>query len=204
MKLTTLMALMVPLFTFALRNAAATPPVQDDVEMVAVPAGEFIIGSDDPEADENEKPAAKVFVEHFSIDKFEVTNTRYLRCIEAGPCTRPPNRGYDDPTKANLPVTIVSWQQALTYCRWVGKRLPTEAEWEKAARGTDGRRYPWGNDFEAERANAGYTPGGSQRSEVMQRARRPMVLWICPAMSGNGHRRCTSPTPTTPATVERI
>lgn len=159
MKLAALMALMVPLFTFALRNAAAAPPVQDDVEMVVVPAGEFIIGSDDPEADENEKPAAKVFVERFSIDKFEVTNARYTRCIEGGPCTRPPNRGYDDPTKANLPVTIVSWQQALTYCRWVGKRLPTEAEWEKAARGTDGRRYPWGNDFEAERANAGYTPG---------------------------------------------
>lgn len=131
----------------------------DDVEMVAVPAGEFIMGSDDPDPDQNEKPAMKIFVGAFSIDRFEVTNARYLRCIEAGVCTRPVGRGYDDTTKANLPVTIISWQQTVTYCRWVGKRLPTEAEWEKAARGTDGRRYPWGNSFEAELANVGYTAG---------------------------------------------
>ncbi len=140
-----------------MEQATNAMPIQDDVEMVAIPAGEFIMGSDDPEADDNEKPASKVTVGPFSIDKFEVTNARYTRCMEAGICTRPPNRGYDDSTRANLPVTIVSWQQAVAYCRWVGKRLPTEAEWEKAARGTDGRRYPWGNTFEAERANAGYS-----------------------------------------------
>jgi formylglycine-generating enzyme required for sulfatase activity len=142
-----------------MERVAAAMPVEDEVEMVAIPEGEFIMGSDDPEADDNEKPATKVFVDAFSIDKFEVTNARYLRCIEAGTCTRPPNRGYDDPTKANFPVTIVSWQQAVTYCRWVGKRLPTEAEWERAARGADGRRYPWGNTFEADRANVGYSVG---------------------------------------------
>lgn len=144
-----------------MERVAAAMPVQDEVEMVAVPAGEFIMGSDDPEADDNEKPASMVFVGPFSIDKFEVTNARYLRCIEAGACTRPVGLGYDAITKANLPVTIVSWQQAATYCRWAGKRLPTEAEWEKAARGTDGRRYPWGNTVEAERANVGYTAGGT-------------------------------------------
>lgn len=149
-----------------MERAAAAMPVQDDVEMVAIPEGDFIMGSDDPEADDNEKPASKVFVGPFSIDKFEVTNARYLRCIEAGVCTRPINRGYEDVSKTNYPVTIVSWQQAVAYCRWVGKRLPTEAEWEKAARGTDGRRYPWGHTFEAERANVGYsvrstTPVGS-------------------------------------------
>ncbi|MDD5558992.1 formylglycine-generating enzyme family protein [Candidatus Methylomirabilis sp.] len=161
MKLTVLMAIMIPVFTFALQNAAATPPAQDDVEMVAVPAGEFIMGSDDPEADDNEKPATKVYVRPFSIDKFEATNARYLRCIEAGACTRPIPLGYDATTRANLPVTVVSWQQAVAYCRWVGKRLPTEAEWERAARGTDGRRYPWGNTFEAERANVGYSVGSA-------------------------------------------
>jgi formylglycine-generating enzyme required for sulfatase activity len=128
-------------------------PVRDEVEMVAIPAGEFIMGSDDPGADINEKPASKVFVGGFLIDKFEVTNARYLRCITAGACTRPVGRGYDESRKADLPVTIVSWQQAVTYCRWVGKRLPTEAEWEKAARGSDGRRFPWGDRFETDRAN---------------------------------------------------
>lgn len=139
-------------------SAAATPE-RDDVEMAAIPAGEFIMGSDDPEADDNEKPVSKIFVGAFSIDKFEVTNARYLRCVEAGACARPVGRGYDDATKANLPGTIISWQQAVAYCRWAGKRLPTEAEWEKAARGTDGRRYPWGDSFLAEGANVGYTTG---------------------------------------------
>lgn len=142
-------------------RAATAMPVQDDVEMVPVPAGEFIMGSDDPEADDDEKPASKVFVGSFSIDKFEVTNARYLRCIEAGACTRPVGLGHDAVTRANLPVTIVSWHQAVVYCRWAGKRLPTEAEWEKAARGTDGRRYPWSNDFDAKRANVGYTSGST-------------------------------------------
>jgi serine/threonine-protein kinase len=156
----------VPLLAFVLQDAAGAPPAQDDVEMVAIPAGEFLMGSDDPEADDNEKPVSKVFVGPFSIDKFEVTNGRYLRCIEAGACARPSPLGYDAMTRANLPVTVVSWQQAVAYCRWVGKRLPTEAEWERAARGTDGRHYPWGNTFGAERANVGYsvratTPVGS-------------------------------------------
>lgn len=140
-------------------RSAATTPEKEDVEMVAVPAGEFIMGSDDPEADDNERPVLRIFVGAFSIDKFEVTNARYLRCVEAGACTRPVGRGYDDATKTNLPVTIISWQQAVRYCRWAGKRLPTEAEWEKAARSTDGRRYPWGESFQADRANVGYTTG---------------------------------------------
>lgn len=144
---------------FNVKPSAFATPVHDDVEMMMVQAGEFTMGADDLEADDNEKPASTVFLGAFSIDKVEVTNARYLRCLEAGACTRPVGRGYDDPAKASLPVTIVSWQQAVAYCRWVGKRLPTEAEWEKAARGTDGRPYPWGNRFEAERANVGYTLG---------------------------------------------
>ncbi len=139
------------------RPAAVMPA--NDVEMVFVPAGEFIMGSEDPEADDDEKPVSNVFVQDFWIDKFEVTNARYLRCMKDGACTRPVGRAYDDFTKADHPVTVISWQQAVAYCRWAGKRLPTEAEWEKAARGTDGRRYPWGNRFDADRANAGYTAG---------------------------------------------
>ncbi len=137
----------------------AVMSANDDVEMVFVPASEFIMGSEDVGADDDARPVAKIFVGSFWIDKFEVTNARYRRCVEDGACTRPVGQAYDDPTRANHPVTIISWQQAVAYCRWSGKRLPTESEWEKAARGTDGRRYPWGNRFDAGRANAGYTAG---------------------------------------------
>ncbi len=141
------------------RGSAGPVAATDDVEMVFVPAGEFIMGSDNPDAYDDEQPVSTVYLSAFSIDTFEVTNARYRRCVEVGACTRPVGKAYDDPTKADHPVTVISWQQALAYCRWVGKRLPTEAEWEKAARGTDGRRYPWGDDFEDERVNAGYTNG---------------------------------------------
>ena len=131
----------------------------DEVEMVTVPAGEFLMGSDAPEADVDERPASRIFVDAFWIDRIEVSNARHARCVENGACSPPVTGSYTDPMKADLPVSLVSWAQALAYCRWVGKRLPTEAEWEKAARGTDGRGYPWGNAFEGDRANAGYTHG---------------------------------------------
>ncbi len=149
---------------------AAVMPANDDTEMVFVPAGEFIMGSADAEADDDAKPVSKVFVQGFWIDKFEVTNARYRRCVQAGVCTRPVGRAYDDPTKAHHPVTVISWQQAVAYCQWAGKRLPTEAEWEKAARGTDGRRYPWGNRFDAGRVNAGYSDGTAAVGSYLQGA----------------------------------
>jgi formylglycine-generating enzyme required for sulfatase activity len=118
----------------------------DGVVMVYVAAGEFVMGSDGSEGNEDERPAHTVYLDGYWIDQTEVTNGRYGRCVAAGVC-RPMARPRSD--MAGLPdhpAQGVTWVEANAYCSWVGRRLPTEAEWEKAARGMDGRLYPWGND----------------------------------------------------------
>jgi formylglycine-generating enzyme required for sulfatase activity len=109
------------------------------------------MGSDDPAAEPDEKPRRRVFVPAFYIDQFEVTNRRYREFKQKH--RYPP--GEDD-----LPVTFVLKRDAEAFCRWAGRRLPTNAEWEKAARGAQGWVYPWGNDFSPDCANV------SRRSNV--------------------------------------
>ncbi|MCK4473565.1 MAG: SUMF1/EgtB/PvdO family nonheme iron enzyme [Anaerolineae bacterium] len=126
----------------------------DGMVMVYVPAGEFLMGATDAdsEAGEDEKPPHRVYLDGFWIDRTEVTNAQYRKCVEARACREPwcwdeSNFGYHDRFNAlDQPVVCVLWNNAHDYAAWVGGRLPTEAEWEKAARGTDGRKYPWGNE----------------------------------------------------------
>jgi len=126
--------------------------------MIEIPAGPFTMGSDD--ADPEDGPAQEIDLPAFEIDKFEVTYadfdafskrtgyTTYAEQQGVGSWRNEWGMGED-----NHPVVMVTWDDATAYCEWLGKRLPTEAEWEKAARGEDGRRFPWGNDWDPNKAN---------------------------------------------------
>jgi len=112
--------------------------VVDEAEMVYVPAGEFLMGSE--EGDSDESPVHTVYLDAYWIYKYEVTNEQYRSCIEAGKC----EGNLENYPKNNYPAVYIGWTDAKRYCAWTGGQLPTEAEWEKAALGTDGRTYPWG------------------------------------------------------------
>ncbi|MCG3146431.1 MAG: Hercynine oxygenase [Gammaproteobacteria bacterium] len=127
------------------------------IPMALVPAGEFTMGSD---SYDDEKPVHQVYLDAFYMDVYEVTNAAYKTCVDAGRCTPPHGTSsytrssyYGNSQFDNYPVINVDWNQANAYCEWRGAQLPTEAQWEKAARGTDGRIYPWGNDFQCRNGN---------------------------------------------------
>lgn len=126
--------------------------------MRLIPEGEFTMGRNGGFKDE--RPVHTVYLESYYIDKYEVTNILYEACVNNGVCTPPQNIGsgssssyYGNPEFSNYPVIYVDWYQSKTYCEWRGARLPTEAEWEKAARGINEYYYPWGNDFQCKNGN---------------------------------------------------
>ena len=152
----------------------------DAMAMVYVPAGEFQMGSTGKQVDEavakciqfaeiegctrerfeRERPLHAVSLDGYWIDRTEVTNGQYHRCVQAGACSEPSDRSshthdayYGNSAYDDYPVVMVSWYQAADYCAWAGARLPTEAEWEYAARGPEDRVYPWGDTFDGTRLN---------------------------------------------------
>ena len=152
----------------AKREPSQTIVGNDSAEVVLIPAGEFLMGGADDKARGNEQPVHPVYVDEFYMDKYLVTNAQYKVFVDANPQRKDlipdayqsgfylsnwKGGSYPD-GKGNHPVTGVSWDAAMAYARWAGKRLPTEAEWEKAARGgLVGMKYPWGNTVDENLAN---------------------------------------------------
>jgi formylglycine-generating enzyme required for sulfatase activity len=139
--------------------APAAPKELDPVLMVTIPAGEFLMGNQEGTGRADEWPQRSVYLDEFAIDQVEVTNERYLAFVATMGHRSPPNPYGTGPLSSvkgieQLPVVQATWYDAKAYCSWAKKRLPTEAEWEKAARGTDGRLFPWGHEpATAKRAN---------------------------------------------------
>jgi serine/threonine-protein kinase len=187
----------------------------DGMMMIYVPAGEFSMGS--PVGTVDEQPLHTVYLDAYWIDQTEVTNAMYSLCVQAGVCLQPyitnsnTHYGYYFFTQfANYPVIALKWSSAEAYCTWAGRRLVTEAEWEKAARGTDGRTYPWGNDLPNDRllnfnnpvgdtTNVGSYPLGASPYGVLDMAGN-LKEWVADWYEMSYYGSSPSSNPTGPAT----
>jgi formylglycine-generating enzyme required for sulfatase activity len=156
-------------------NSSPLPPVKvwekDQKKMVLIPAGEFIMGTNKVDTENkhqqigtvkplyvDQRPERRVYLDAYYIDQYEVTNRQYKRFIDETLYPDLPSQWVGGQIPDGLedhPVTDITWSEAWSYAAWAGKLLPTEAQWEKAARGTDGRLYPWGNEYEKGMANVG-------------------------------------------------
>lgn len=142
----------------AARKAAGPTTGTAAASAVEIPAGWFVMG--DAQGQSDARPAHRVYLSAFAIDRFEVSNRDYAACVSAGACQAPERTDsetrpsyFTDPRFAGYPVIAVTYADAAAFCAWRGARLPTEAQWEKAARGTDRRIYPWGSTFDPTRLN---------------------------------------------------
>jgi formylglycine-generating enzyme required for sulfatase activity len=166
---------------------------RDGATMVYVPAGIFLMGSteDNDQADGDEFPQHEVYLNGFWIDRYEVTNQQYALCVSDEVCHPPLETGsftrdsyFADPEFVNYPVVWVNWFDANRYCEWAGKQLPTEAQWEKAARGTEAREYPWGEEpIDENRGNYGGNVGDT--TEVGSYSPQGDSPYGCADMAGN-------------------
>ena len=177
-------ATVVPTIAPTRISATSTPNIdsvkvseKDGKKLLYVPAGKFTMGSEN--GDDNEKPVHVVSLDAFWIDQTEITNGMYARCVNDSECDVPGSKEsltrtnyYGEAKYNNYPVIFVDWNMAKTYCEWAGRRLPTEAEWEKAARGAEAFIYPWGNamadkdllnfnDFVGDTTEVGIYPNGA-------------------------------------------
>ena len=151
-------------YTKAEVKAMLTPEKWADLDtLIAIPAGPFEMGSDEERTSPQNRPMHKVTLPAYRIDKYLTSNIQYARFVAEKNYRVPSNwpNGRIPAGTELQPVTLVSWYDASNYCTWANKRLPTEAEWEKAARGTDGRRWPWGNDMDPKRLNTYYSVGAA-------------------------------------------
>ena len=187
----------------------------DGMTQVFIPDGTFQMGGLDSNTDPDELPPRKVTISAFWMDKLEVTNGMYMGCVEAGACDLPSS--FESEKHANYfnteeytdyPVVYVSWGNANDYCEWAGKRLPTEAEWEYAARGTDLRLFPWGDERpDASRANfnrvindvtrVGSFPAGASAFGVLDMAGN-VWEWVSDYYAGDAYALGAGANPTGP------
>jgi iron(II)-dependent oxidoreductase len=151
---------------------------------IRIGAGPFLMGTNLERADAQDRPQHTVRLPDYRIDKYLVTNAQYARFL-AATGHRPPSswkNGRIAEGQLLFPVTLVSWYDASAYAEWAGKRLPTEAEWEKAARGTDGRRWPWGNTMDPKRLNTYYNVGSASNVDTYKLGVSPYGVFD---MAGN-------------------